>query len=371
VLQILTCDAPSLVSALRSGYFLRAGLRIVTALDAQELLERAAVLRPNVIILVAGLLPPRCERGLAQKLRPHLAAGPSLILLALPRDHMDIGDDLHSYDGVLSLEEPGLDVARALAPLISLPNRRQARMRVRIPATLFAAAEKPIEGVTVDLSGAGAGLHLPSEPGQDPYHVAFSRPDGRRVTLAARAAWIDGFSPRAVRLGVRFLSATLDTVQALYDLAFWELITESGQLVIHLHGEISETTALWPILTRIMEAPRLDLEDVSRVNSAGVLRWMDFLRKIPSDVELRLRRISIPLVRQMLLVPAMSRRCVIESFLAPYECEDCDLDVTELITPGRDLFVPECPSCGESMRLAEPVLGLAGTTAGTSRILRH
>ena len=363
MLQILTYDVPPLVSALRSGYFRRAGLRVVTASDSRELLERAAILRPNVVIVVAGLLDPVDQGGLARQLRSHLAEGRSLLLLALPQERSNVEEDLRPYDGILSLEEPELDLARLMGTMTVQAKRQQPRERVVMATRLWAEADEAIEGVTVDFSGAGAGLRLPRAPAADPYTLRISRRDGRSVTMGARVVWMDDYSEHYVRMGVRFIGATLDSVRALYDLAFWEEHEDVGERVLVLRGEISEKTTFAALLRRLTSVVALDLSEVRRVNSAGVLRWIEFLRRIPAGADVRLRRLSIPLARQMLLVPAMVRRCTIESYYVPYECEECDVDTSVLIFRDRSLFAPVCLDCGQEMTLSEPLLGLGDSPA--------
>lgn len=65
--------------------------------------------------------------------------------------------------------------------------------------------------------------------------------------------------PRAERAMARHLRARLPTV-------------------IHLHGALDETSSLDAIRTHVAEAATFDLRPVSGVNSAGVLRWIEFLR---------------------------------------------------------------------------------------------
>jgi len=360
MVQVLTYDSPTVVAALRSGYFRRMGVRVSVADSISELLRRTPILRPQVLILVAGQ-----ERCVIQQLRSQLSDTRTLILLAVPHTRREIEEDLRVCDGIVSLEDPELDLARILSSLIPNPKRRQARTGVRIPVRLFpvrlSGHEPEISGATIDLSSAGAGLHLSRNPGPDPYTILFYREDGRRVVLGARAVWTDSLALNAVRLGVCFTGASVDAVRRLFDLALWELVWDHGQPVIRLHGEISESTSLGSVLSRIRLAPTLDLGNVARINSAGVLRWVDMLQRVPSDVELRLRRLSIPLGRQMLLAPAMARRCIIESFFVPYECEECEVEATDLVAARGPFFAPPCPTCGDAMLVSEPLLALAET----------
>jgi hypothetical protein len=168
--------------------------------------------------------------------------------------------------------------------------------------------------------------------------------------------WVDASRPRAVRAGFRFAETSREASWALYDLALWEVVQEQPDRVIYLHGELSEATALWPVLRHLVDSPIIDLSHIVRINSAGSLRWLEFLQRMPAGMELRLRRISVPLVRQMILVPIMTSRCLIESFYVPLECETCDTDLVELISAADPPTMHVCDGCGGPLRLTEPLL---------------
>src|SRR5215831_17753813 len=107
MVQVLTYDSPTVVAALRSGYFRRMGVRVSVADSISELLRRTPILRPQVLILVAGQ-----ERCVIQQLRSQLSDTRTLILLVVPHTRREIEEDLRVCDGIVSLEDPELDLAR-------------------------------------------------------------------------------------------------------------------------------------------------------------------------------------------------------------------------------------------------------------------
>src|SRR5262245_18390215 len=136
MLNILTYNLPELTTALRSGCFRRAGLRLTVASDERELCERAAVLMPNIVILDAGVSAHRIESGLARTLRGCLADARSWLLLALPHERRDLDEDLRFYDGILSLEEAASDLLRLLSANRSFIQRQSPRAPVDLLAQL-------------------------------------------------------------------------------------------------------------------------------------------------------------------------------------------------------------------------------------------
>jgi hypothetical protein len=306
---------------------------------------------------------PRSERAVALRLHDLLDRRRTMILLAVPHERRELEENLQLYDGIVSLEEPELDLARVMGSLIEAPQRRESRMRVRVPALVFAAEDAPVPATAIDLTATGAGLRLDGEVGPEPFRIIFYRGDGRRVALGAWLAWRE-YAPRdAKRMGVRFVGATLDRVRALHDLAFWEIVRESGGRVIHLFGGISEITSFCAVAALVAQTPVLDLGEVTHVNSAGILRWVEFVQGLPNGVCLRLRRVALAIARQVRLVPALRDRCTIESLYAPYECEECQLEITQLVSPADQVARVECPDCGAAMVLAEPVLDSENSVA--------
>lgn len=360
MLRVLAYDDPTLLAALRTGALRRGSLAVHSFSTVDDLLDRALRIRPDVIVLVAGLVDPRRERTIARALRRELDASGTLLFLGVPPERKDVDEDLTLYDGLVALDDPQVDISRLLYPAPACRRRNLLRTKVRIPALFIDEQDRGADGVAVNISGAGAGFLLRRPPARrGPCAILFHRADGRSVTLGATPVWVEAISDGAVRAGVRFAGATLGAIRSLYDLAFWEVVAEGGDLVIHLHGEITEATNLDTLLDRVFVAPILDLGDVTRVNSAGALRWVDFLRSIPDSVTPRLRRLSVAVGRQMLICPAMTRRCIIESFFVPYECERCEAETQILSTPWTRPQRQSCSDCGGDLYVTEPIHTLA------------
>ena len=353
MLEILTCDAPALLAALRNGFFRRAGLNVTSYATVDELVVQAAAIRPDVVIVEDGDESDARVAGLVKGTRKR-----PILLLAVSQIRREIDGDLGIFDGIVALDDPELDLARALSPLVAFPKRDGTRRRVQIPVLVLASDEEPVRGFALDLAQGGAGLVLPHAPAEDPYHVVFHRSDGRLVVLGARTTAVDALQPHSVRVGVRFINLTLDARRTLRDLAFWEVADEPGMTVIVLHGELSEASDLSPLLARLENGIILDFADVTRVNSAGVVRWVELLQKLPPYYELRLRRLSVWVARQMVLVPAMTRRCVIESFYVPFECAECQTESIQLVQSDAPVQ-HRCPTCAKPMLAAEPLMALA------------
>lgn len=355
MLRVLTFDEPRLVTMLRTGYFRSLGLRVMTACSADALLEHAHFLAPEVVLVVGDRTPP----GYARALRSCLGERKSQMVLVVGDRDAVIDDDLTAYDGVLSLEDPELEMARILAARSARTRRRQARHRVRLPVRLEAENEVPLDGVVVDLSAEGAGLlvgRLPNDAG--PKTARFWRDDGRSVSVSARVVWADARAEPATRVGLKLIDIAPQTVRALADLSLWELHVESGAPVIRLHGELDEAADLAPLLAHVGEAPTIDMSDVVRANSTGLLRWSTFLRRLPSETRVRLRGVPAALMRQLVLVPLATLGCVIESHYAPYECEACEADVDLLLDARARAEAQPCPLCAAPMVANEPPLQL-------------
>lgn len=355
MLRVLTFDEPRLVTLLRTGYFRSLGLRVMTAASADALLERALFLAPDVVLVSSERTPP----GYARALRGCLGERKAQMVLVVGDREAAVDDDLTVYDGVISLHEPELELARILAAQSARSRRRQARHRVRLPVRIAGPNEAALDGVVLDLSAGGAGVlvgRLPSDAG--PKMACFWRDDGRSVSVSARVVWADARTEPAVRVGLKLLEAAPETVRALADLSLWELHVESGARVIRLHGELDEAADLSPLLSHAGDAPIIDMGDVVRANSTGLLRWSTFLRRLPSETSVRLRRVPVALMRQLVLVPLATLGCVIESYYAPYECEACEVDIDLLLDARAAAQAQPCPLCATPMLSNQPRLEL-------------
>lgn len=120
-------------------------------------------------------------------------------------------------------------------------------------------------------------------------------------------------------------------------------ITEATDFAAALNDGPASTTNLRTIV---------DLAAVDRVNSYGVREWIRFLKGlVQTGVDVTLEGVSVPMVRQMNMIPQVRAGARVGAIHAPYYCPDCDderavrLDATTRAPPAA----PPCPTCNTAM----------------------
>lgn len=131
---------------------------------------------------------------------------------------------------------------------------------------------------------------------------------------------------------------------------------------VSLRGQIDEHAELLPIARAIEDRVRIDLSEVTFVNSLGLREWIKLLLALDDrEVEVVLMRCSEPMVHQMSMVVAAKANARVESFFCPFECDACGCAASVCIDVGsnsaalRNFEVPSqpCPECGSAMELNE------------------
>lgn len=101
----------------------------------------------------------------------------------------------------------------------------------------------------------------------------------------------------------------------------------------------------------------IDLRGVRRINSFGVRSWVDAVRGIPEEADVRFVALSPPLVEQTNMVRGFLGRGTILSVMVPMVCEECESQalfeeqVADLRGRGGRPGVHSCPECGAEMVL--------------------
>ncbi|MBT8496437.1 MAG: zinc ribbon domain-containing protein [Deltaproteobacteria bacterium] len=95
----------------------------------------------------------------------------------------------------------------------------------------------------------------------------------------------------------------------------------------------------------------VDVGGLASINSMGIRTWTNFLSGLSriSD-QVSIRRLPPRMVSQAGMVKNFLDGAIVESFYAPYCCEECGHETLELLPSYAAL--PEltgCPECGESM----------------------
>src|SRR5258708_5328103 len=79
--------------------------------------------------------------------------------------------------------------------------------------------------------------------------------------------------------------------------------------------------------SRLVEQPtcdlRLDLSGVTLITSAGVERWLRFVRSIRAGVVVKLAGCPVSFVNQLGMIPGFLGSAVLETIYVPYLCPSC------------------------------------------------
>ena len=125
---------------------------------------------------------------------------------------------------------------------------------------------------------------------------------------------------------------------------------------LKFYGTISEFTDFKDILSDIDEITYIDLSYIFKINTLGARTWIDNI--IAYKGKIVFKNCSIPIVEQLNIVPELiGSNVIVESFLAPYFCEDCDFseDTLLIIDDHIDYQTNEimvgvsCPHCNNKM----------------------
>ena len=127
---------------------------------------------------------------------------------------------------------------------------------------------------------------------------------------------------------------------------------EGGVRLIRVRGAITEATDFSAALDGCPPRAVVDLSAVDRVNSYGVREWIRFLKGlVQQGVDVTLEGVSVPMVRQMNMIPQVRAGARVGAIHAPYYCPSCDderavrLDAATRSPPAT---MP-CPACASAM----------------------
>lgn len=131
-----------------------------------------------------------------------------------------------------------------------------------------------------------------------------------------------------------------------------------GELVT-LAGEVDDQATLSDLTDQLGKRVVVDLKGVRFINSVGVREWIVFLGSLAErGAAVTLRNCSEPMVHQMSMVVEARGSSEVESFCAPFLCDDCAserslvLEVKPNLAELKSRRVPaqKCPDCGGTMR---------------------
>jgi DNA-directed RNA polymerase subunit RPC12/RpoP len=130
-----------------------------------------------------------------------------------------------------------------------------------------------------------------------------------------------------------------------------------------LAGRIDDAAALVALIESVKAGlVVIDTGGVVFINSIGVREWLRFLRGlVATGSQIQLENVAEVLVTQMNLIPDLRLGATVVSVQAPYACERCGAEVSQLVDVAAHLeqlralkppaFV--CPECGGTLALAD------------------
>lgn len=140
-----------------------------------------------------------------------------------------------------------------------------------------------------------------------------------------------------------------------------------GNLTIHLksendvatytfQGEVDESFKQKDLPRVKAKMIHLVLEDITHFNSCGIREWVYLVRELSQIGKLVFKRCSVAMVDQINMVPDSVIGGEVESFFAPYACEEhgeisklIDLKQTKNELLMRKAPEMKCDSCGKAL----------------------
>ena len=150
-----------------------------------------------------------------------------------------------------------------------------------------------------------------------------------------------------------------------YGGAIWWRIATIGSgpdgpagIEVTLGGDLDENVTFVELAPLLRGRVIFDLAEVRRINSCGVREWVMFHRDlVPASVTaVEFRACSPAVVAQLNTIANFRGRARVRSFLAPYVCEQCEIEEQRLVEvahdPGRTALPAfPCPRCDAKMTL--------------------
>jgi len=135
--------------------------------------------------------------------------------------------------------------------------------------------------------------------------------------------------------------------------------TPDGKLVVALTGSIDENADLQGVFARLDRDTILYMQNVDRVNSIGVHRWIPLVARFTGQNRLVIEEISYALVQNANVVANLFGSAQVRSCMAPYYCsrckDNCTVKVTseEIVAAGTGPPQKSCARCSSVMEFDE------------------
>ncbi|MCK5882833.1 MAG: hypothetical protein KAG61_04030 [Bacteriovoracaceae bacterium] len=126
------------------------------------------------------------------------------------------------------------------------------------------------------------------------------------------------------------------------------------ELIIHFIGQMDEDADFKKLLDIKASRFVFDFNKIGLLNSCGIREWISFLEGIPGDVQVTYKNCPQIIIEQMNMVHGFIKEgAKIETFYAPYYCEDCDSETKVLLQTENitEFHAPKinCDKCSKEM----------------------
>jgi ABC-type transporter Mla MlaB component len=167
------------------------------------------------------------------------------------------------------------------------------------------------------------------------------------------------------RCGIEFTAMTPEKHEVLKTLIqrfagelSWEFRHEGDKLVVVMSGSLDEKALLDELVQEIDQPVCLDLADLRRINSHGVLLWSQFLQRIAATGAIELRRCSPAFVSRLNVIAGFQGPAKVVSVNMPFICVTCEAERTvemSIEDAALDAELPQmtCERCAARMTFDE------------------
>jgi CheY-like chemotaxis protein len=356
VLRVVTTNNTEIFRHLGSRAVKVAGVEHAIATDYASALALTRSMRPKLCILDVEL-PGGDGYSLCRAIKDDPTLGGPRVMLVLTsvvtRPQL-LRLQQSGCDDVLALPLHSEDFFHHLARVGGLDFRRHERVDVSLDIEIEGGAGS-FRGTVANLSMSGLAIECQGrlEAGSS-ITVRLIREGRRFPDTEARVAWARPQSDGNVRAGLAFVNIPLETKLLVEDLCLFQVKeSESGELVVSLHGDITERADFSSLVIRLAAARvvEFNMRETRYFSSAGVRSWCRFLEQLAGRTYW-FRHTSLAFTSQVAMVPMAAGTGEIHSFEAPYLCERCDREDVRLLERDAvlhdgDEIVPPTFTCNE------------------------
>lgn len=134
-----------------------------------------------------------------------------------------------------------------------------------------------------------------------------------------------------------------------------ELTINNGVASVKLAGRMDEDMDLEKVKTVSEPQVIFDFKEIESINSCGIRDWINFLGEIPKAHKIIYKNCPQVIIEQMNMVKGfLPSNSTIESFFAPFFCEECEHEEKILLSPDKviekkpptDIVCPKCSASG-------------------------